>query len=129
MKKMQKVMTLILAIVMMMSLMALPVSATSDKSGAISKDKTAQWHDGSRTVADVTLSVPGEVEGYVDVVFVLGGGMTANMQTIESAINVFKPAMENGQTTVRMGLISLEKGKEIILDRFLGFAEKVENKW
>jgi hypothetical protein len=116
MKKMQKVMTLILAIVMMMSLMALPVSATSDKSGAISKDKTAQWHDGSRTVADVTLSVPGEVEGYVDVVFVLGGGMTANMQTIESAINVFKPAMENGQTTVRMGLISLEKGKEIILD-------------
>ena len=75
MKKMQKVMTLILAIVMMMSLMALPVSATSDKSGAISKDKTAQWHDGSKTVADATLSVPGEVEGYVDVVFVLGGGM------------------------------------------------------
>jgi len=65
---------------------------------------------------DVTLTVPGTLEGNIDVVFILGGGMTANMETIESAINVFKPAMESGKATVRMGLISLEKGKEIILD-------------
>ena len=78
-------------------------------------DKTANGLQSDDTT-DVTLTVPGTLEGYIDVVFVLGGGMTANMETIESAINVFKPAMENGKATVRMGLISLEKGKEIILD-------------
>ncbi|MBQ2253578.1 MAG: VWA domain-containing protein, partial [Clostridia bacterium] len=78
-------------------------------------DKTANGlNEADQT--DVTLTVPGAVEGYIDVVFILGGGMTANMETIESAINVFKPAMESGKATVRMGLISLEKGKEIILD-------------
>jgi len=69
---------------------------------------------------DVTLKVPGEAFTQpVDVVFLLGGGMTANMETVKAAINVFKPIMEQPaaeRPTVRLGLISLEKGKEIILD-------------
>ena len=75
-------------------------------------DKTANGlNEADQT--DVTLTVPGAVEGYIDGVFILGGGMTANMETIESAINVFKPAMESGKATVRMGILSLEKGKEL----------------
>ncbi|MBQ9934192.1 MAG: S-layer homology domain-containing protein [Ruminiclostridium sp.] len=87
----------------------------TDPEQKIPVDKTATpLNEDDQT--NVTLSVPGSIEGNIDVVFILGGGMTANMETIESAINVFKPAMESGKATVRMGLISLEKGKEIILD-------------
>ena len=65
---------------------------------------------------DVTLSVPGDVDGDIDVVILLGGGMQANRETVDSAINLFKPLMKNGETRVKLGLISLEKGEEIIVD-------------
>ncbi|MBO7245137.1 MAG: Cna B-type domain-containing protein, partial [Clostridia bacterium] len=64
----------------------------------------------------VTLQVPGDVTGAVDVIFILGGGMTANRKTIDAAINVFESSMKSGAATVRIGIISLEKGQEIIVD-------------
>ena len=65
---------------------------------------------------NVTLTVPGTAEGDIDVVLVLGGGMQANKETVNSAINLFKPLMESGKSKVKLGLISLERGQEIILD-------------
>jgi hypothetical protein len=67
---------------------------------------------------DVTLSVSGGAQESADVIFVLGGGMNANKKTIESAINVFAPLLESGDEdkNIKVGIISLEKGQEIILD-------------
>jgi hypothetical protein len=114
---MKRIVSFILTLSMLLSLMTPFVSAhegLADIAGDYI-DKTANGlNEADQT--DVTLTVPGAVEGYIDVVFILGGGMTANMETIESAINVFKPAMESGKATVRMGILSLEKGKELILD-------------
>ena len=67
---------------------------------------------------DVTLSVGGGAQESADVVFILGGGMNANKKTVESAINVFAPLLESGDAdkNIKVGIISLEKGQEIILD-------------
>jgi len=78
-------------------------------------DKTADGLD-KNDQTNVTLTVPGDAEGYIDVIFILGGGMNANRKTVESAINVFASSMESGKATIRLGIISLEKGQEIILD-------------
>lgn len=110
-KKIKRLISTMLATILCVSSLSLTAFA-GEKFPII---KTANGLD-TNDQTDVTLTVPGTVEGAIDVVFILGGGMTANMETIESAINVFKPAMESGKATVRMGLISLEKGKEIILD-------------
>ena len=48
-------------------------------------DKTANGLD-ANDQTDVTLTVPGAFEGNIDVVFILGGGMPENMETIQSAI-------------------------------------------
>ena len=119
-KRFTKILCAFLAFVMCLG--TVPAFAIGDVAEASLRDettwpitKTANGLD-SNDQTDVTLTVPGVLEGAIDVVFILGGGMTANMETIESAISVFKPAMESGKATVRMGLISLEKGKEIILD-------------
>ena len=119
-KKLNRLLCAVLAILMCASVVnfgafSLAAESTGNAKDKWPIDKTAMPLDGNDQT-DVTLTVPGTVEGNIDVVFVLGGGMTANMETIESAISVFKSAMESGKATVRMGLISLEKGKEIILD-------------
>ena len=113
-KTMKRLLCAVLALAMCMSMLCVPAFA-EETTADFPISKTATELD-KNDQTDVTLTVPGTVEGYIDVVFVLGGGMTANMKTIESAISVFEPAMESGKATVRMGLISLEKGKEIILD-------------
>ncbi len=109
--------SVLLVLAMLISVLVPTVNASADQNNDLLNyiDKTATPLD-AYDQTDVTLTVPGTVEGYVDVVFILGGGMTANMETVEAAINVFKPAMESGKATVRMGLLSLEKGQEIILD-------------
>ena len=109
-KKFTRIMAMLLVLATLFSVIS--VGAFAAETYPINKTNNGLTNDQT----DVTLTVPGTFEGAIDVVFVLGGGMTANMKTIESAINVFKPAMESGKATVRMGLISLEKGKEIILD-------------
>ena len=115
---MKKYISIILTISMLLSMMTcMAFAAESDLDEIVETylDKTADGlHKNDQT--GVSLTFPGTANGNIDVVFLCGGGMTANMQTIESAINVFKPAMESGKATVRVGLISLEKGKEIILD-------------
>ena len=107
--------SILMTLVISMILSFMSVSSFASTGADLPIDKTANGLD-ENDQTDVTLTVPGTFEGKIDVVFVLGGGMTANMETIQSAINVFKPAMESGKATVRMGLISLEKGKEIILE-------------
>ncbi len=120
-KKFTKVLCALLAFVMCLgtvpafAIEATPELTAEERAALWPIKKTATGLD-ENDQTDVSLTVPGIVEGNIDVVFILGGGMTANMETIESAISVFKPAMESGKATVRMGLISLEKGKEIILD-------------
>lgn len=114
-KKFKRLISAMLATILCVSSLSLTAFATEENKTTFPITKTANGLD-ANDQTDVTLTVPGTVEGAIDVVFILGGGMTANMETIESAINVFKPAMESGKATVRMGLISLEKGKEIILD-------------
>ena len=109
--------SVLLVLAMLVSMLVPTANASADLNNAmlIHPDKTATPLDNyDRT--DVTLTVPGTPAGYIDIVFILGGGMTANMETIESAIKVFETAMKNGQAVVRMGLLSLEKGKEVILD-------------
>ena len=113
-KKFKRLISAMLATILCVSSLSLTAFADNNQT-TFPITKTANGLD-ANDQTDVTLTVPGTVEGAIDVVFILGGGMTANMETIESAINVFKPAMESGKATVRMGLISLEKGKEIILD-------------
>ena len=115
--KFKRILSLLLATVLCVSCIAFPAVAEENDppKTTFPITKTANGLD-ANDQTDVTLTVPGTVEGNIDVVFILGGGMTANMKTIESAISVFKTVMENGNATVRMGLISLEKGKEIILD-------------
>ena len=115
---MKKFISFVLAVSMILSLFASALVFSADETNLLGTvghvDKTATSLKNDYT--DVTLSVPGSFEGYIDVVFILGGGMTLNIETIESAINVFKPAMESGKATVRLGILSLEKGKELILD-------------
>ena len=113
-KTLKRMLAMVLAIAICAGI-ALPAFANERASDKFPIDKTANGLD-ANDQTDVTLTVPGTIEGAIDVVFILGGGMTENMETIQSAINVFKPAMESGKATVRMGLISLEKGQEIILD-------------
>ena len=86
---MKRIVSFILTLSMLLSLMTPFVSAHEDLADIAGDyiDKTANGlNEADQT--DVTLTVPGAVEGYIDVVFILGGGMTANMETIESAINV-----------------------------------------
>ena len=112
-----KLTSVMLVLATLLSLLAPTVGASADLADNSLKylNKTATPLD-SLDQTDVTLTVPGTGEGDIDIVFILGGGMTANIETIKSAVNVFKPAMECGTATVRVGMISLEKGKEIILD-------------
>jgi len=86
--------------------------------GEIARDKTATDLD-SKDMSQINLTVGGAASSSVDVVFILGGGMQANRETIDSALNVFKPILEKtgkDAPTVKMGILSLEKGQEIILD-------------
>ncbi len=109
--------SVMLVLAMLISMLVPTINATTAQADYLINylDKTATPLD-ALDQTDVTLTVPGTVEGYVDVVFILGGGMTANMETIESAISVFKPAMKSGKAVVRIGILALEKGKELILD-------------
>lgn len=106
---------LMLVLAMLASVLVIPAFAASSSDALWSIDKTAAGLD-ENDQTDVTLSVPGEVEGNIDVVILLGGGMQANQATVDSVINLFKPLMENGKSTVKLGLISLEKGQEIIME-------------
>ena len=91
--------------------------ALSVEEGTFYKDKTATALN-PKDQTDVTLTVGGGAQESADVVFILGGGMTANRQTIDSAIKAFEPLMvsDDAEKNVKIGIISLEKGQEIILD-------------
>ncbi len=113
---MKKSLSLILAICMLIGALCVNVNAAEAKSAITSSiNKTATPLD-INDQTNVTLTVGGAMEGNVDVVILLGGGMQANKETVSSAINLFKPLMESGKSTVKLGLISLEKGEEIIVD-------------
>ena len=114
-KKINRFGALILVLAMLASIFVIPASAATTQGKEIPIDKTANGLNESDQT-DVTLSVPGDAQGNVDVVILLGGGMQANRETVESAINLFKPLMESGKTTVKLGLISLEKGQEVIME-------------
>ena len=114
-KKFNRFGALMLVLAMLASVLVTPAFAASSSDALWSIDKTANGLD-ENDQTDVTLTVPGEVEGNIDVVILLGGGMQANQATVESAINLFKPLMESGKSTVKLGLISLEKGQEVIME-------------
>lgn len=77
--------------------------------------KTANGLD-EKDQTDVTLTVPGVLNGTIDVVFVLGGRMAEMKETLSSVINVFKPLMGSEDLTVKLGIVALEKGEDVILD-------------
>ncbi|MBQ2755154.1 MAG: Cna B-type domain-containing protein, partial [Oscillospiraceae bacterium] len=81
---------------------------------AIKDKRASELYDDKYT--DVTLEVSGIERGNIDVVFVLGGGMTANKETVNSALKVFDPLMKSGKSVVKVAFISLEKGQEIICE-------------
>ncbi|MBQ6798749.1 MAG: Cys-Gln thioester bond-forming surface protein [Oscillospiraceae bacterium] len=78
-------------------------------------DKTAEELD-ENDQTDVTLSISTAADESIDVVLILGGSMQANRETVDSAINLFKPLMEAGKTSVKLGLIALERGQEVIME-------------
>ncbi len=109
MKKLNKFLSLILAVCLLMGMMALPVSAATENTAGISKDKTAQWHDDPQTIADVTLSVPGEYKQLgVDIIYVLGGFLAADKVEsnlmINSLMETFAEIIATG-TPVNFGMV------------------------
>ena len=121
-----KMLALIMALVMIFNLVGVDVAAAALGKGngglvaangdLFPKNMTATPLD-ENFVTNVTMSVGGmSVSDPIDVIFLLGGGMQGNQETVDSAIEVFRSVMESGLATVRMGIISLEKGQEIILD-------------
>ena len=104
MKMLQKMMALILVISMFMGVMVISASAVET-----SKDKTAQWHDESQTIADVTLSVPGEHKQLgVDIIYILGGFLAADAVEsnlmINSLMDTFAEIIATG-TPVNFGMV------------------------
>ena len=80
-KKIKKLLAVVLAMVMCLGCFTVPAYATESETGKqFPINKTANGLD-NNDQTDVTLTVPGTVEGDIDVVFILGGGMTANMES------------------------------------------------
>ena len=117
---MKKALNFILVFCLLLNNIALPFFAKEVPNQIKNGNKTAVWEDENKEIADINLTIGNTNESYsIDVVFILGGGMQANKETIQSAINVFKPIMKNNKNnsnTIKMGLISLEKGQEVIVD-------------
>ena len=106
MKKLNKFLSLILAVCLLMGMMALPVSAATENTAGISKDKTAEWHDASQTIADVTLSVPGnEVDVSSDIVFIIGHGPAHNYGYIMDMIHKMLVAADGTPTKIKIGMV------------------------
>ena len=112
-KTFTRVMSIIMTLVLCMSFICTSVSAASTDDFAIKKVSDG-LDENDQT--NVTLTVPGTLEGYIDVVFVLGGSMNEEQEVVKSAINVFKDVLKSGKATVRLGIISVEKGQEVILN-------------
>ena len=101
MKKLQKILALVLTLSMLFGLLAVSASATET-----SKDKTAQWHDASQTIADVTLSVPGEsVDVSSDIVFIIGHGPASNYGYIMDMIHKMLVAADGSPTKIKIGMV------------------------
>ena len=119
-KKLKRFLTLLLATCMILGTVSISsaegINQPDTSGNKYAQSKTAEWTDDTKEYADVTLKVGGDSHGSVDVVILLGGGMQGNRQTVDSAINLFEDVMKSETSTVRLGLISLEKGQEIIVD-------------
>lgn len=119
-KKLKRFLTLLLATCMILGTVSISsaevINPPTPEGNKYAQSKTAEWTDDTKEYADVTLKVGGDSHGSVDVVILLGGGMQANRQTVDSAIGLFEEVMKSETSTVKLGLISLEKGQEIILD-------------
>ncbi len=122
-KKLKRFFALLLATCLTMSTVSVSSAAGSWQDTPLApsetqfaESKTAQWTDDTKEYADVTLKVGGDSHGSVDVVVLLGGGMQGNRRTVDSAIKIFENVMKSDTSTVKLGLISLEKGQEIIVD-------------
>ena len=109
----KRIFAIFLAAVMLLGM--IPTAFATEDISDIIVNKYADGLD-ENDCTNVTLEVPGDViHDDIDVIILLGGGMQANKETVNSAINLFKPLMESG-TKVKLGLISLERGQEIIVD-------------
>ena len=124
MKKLNKFLSLILAVCLLMGMMALPVSAATENTAGISKDKTAQWHDDSQTIADVTLSVPGDTKNLsADIIYVLGGFAADNTGEpnvkgdilIQCLMDAMAKIVDQGGT-VNFGVVGFTPGDKPLLE-------------
>ena len=115
MKKLQKFLSLILVFSVLMSLMAFSAGAVG-----ISKDKTADWHDDSQTIADVTLSVPGEhTQLGVDIIYIMGAFLAADQVEsdlmINSLMDTFAEIIATG-TPVNFGVVPFSTNDQAVME-------------
>lgn len=103
MKKLQKCLALFLTLSMLFSLLAVAASAAENHI-----DKTAQWADEGKTIADVTLSVPGDVKIQgADIVFVIDKsscGLYATAQLKEMFAELAAAQAQSG-ADIKVGVV------------------------
>ena len=93
----------------------------------VDKNKTAEWNDADRTIADVTLSVPGDVEALgTDIVFVMGNGPANDAKMLDYLIEAMEEILStfgDSGATVKFGLVAFSEGGN---EDIMGLTEMTE---
>ena len=79
--------------------------------------KTANGLD-ANDQTDVSLTVPGTIEGSIDVVIIMGDAMAGYAEIVAQMIELFKPIMEDEDpnTNIKLGMVALGKSEFNVLD-------------
>ena len=102
-KSMKRVLTLVLTFSLLLSMLVVSVSA---KEARI--DKTAEWADDAKQIADVTLSVPGDVKIQgADIVFVIDKSSCGKYATAQfkEMFEELAAAQKQSGATIKVGVV------------------------
>ena len=103
MKKLRKILAMMLTLVMAMGVMSVGAFAAE-----ITTHKSAEWADGTKTVADVKLAVPGDVEVKgADIVFVVDKSSCKTYTTaeFEAMFSELAAVQAKSGTDIKVGVV------------------------